>query len=351
MAELVVPSRSSVDKAGRVLRDPNATVPEFQQALATLSRWRSLHTYPIDAVKKIFSRRLNKKAYPDAIIAQRLKRFNSIVDKLDRYPDMSLAKMQDIGGLRVVLSSVSDVYKLHNMVLHDSAHEAILPPKDYIHCPKADGYRSLHQVFKYKSRDYPQLDGMRIEVQLRSKLQHAWATAVETFDIIERSSLKTGGGNSEARRFFYLAGALFAHDEKTNLPDEISSTSPRILIEEILDIEARLHVGQKISGLAHTIKHLFPNGKPGAHLDGYYLVELNLQEGSIQMIPFTSQQSLFATKMYSLNEQDAKGKEDISVVLLNAGSIRGIRKAYPNYFLDTHSFLKNLERVCAAYKQ
>lgn len=38
--------------------------------------------------------------------------------------------MQDIGGLRIVLPTIEDVYKLHNAIIND-IHEPILPPFDY----------------------------------------------------------------------------------------------------------------------------------------------------------------------------------------------------------------------------
>lgn len=349
MAELVVPSRTSVDKAGRILRDPDASSEDYRSAVDTLSQWRRLHTFPINTfVSQI--RRLTERAFPNAIVAQRLKRFASIVGKLERYPDMSLARMQDIGGVRVILNSISDVHKLYRRLVKDSSHEPLLPPFDYIRNPKPDGYRSIHQVFKYKSRDYPQLNGIRVEVQIRSKLQHAWATAVETFDIIENSSLKTGNGHQEAHRYFKLVSVLFAHDEKTEIMEEFKCSSPRRLVEEIQGIDSRLHITNKISGVAHTIKHIMPDGTRRRNQGGYFLMQLDMKENSIQLIPFTTEQASFAEELYSLQEQGTKGNADISLVLLNAGSIQGIKKAYPNYFLDAHSFLKNLDRVCSLYK-
>lgn len=37
--------------------------------------------------------------------------------------------------------------------------------------------------FKSKSSSYSQYNGMLIEIQLRTRLQHYWATAVETVGI------------------------------------------------------------------------------------------------------------------------------------------------------------------------
>ena len=50
---------------------------------------------------------------------------------------------------------------------------------DYIENPKSSGYRSIHYIYKYSSniQDY---DGLKIELQIRTRLQHSWAMAVET---------------------------------------------------------------------------------------------------------------------------------------------------------------------------
>lgn len=35
----------------------------------------------------------------------------------------------------------------------------------------------------------------------------------------------------------------------------------------------------------------------------------------------------------------------VQVVLVSAGSIESLKRAYPNYFLDTHEFLKQLDKI------
>jgi hypothetical protein len=47
------------------------------------------------------------------------------------------------------------------------------------------------------------------EIQLRSRLQHAWATTVETVDTFTRQAIKTGGGKAEWRRFFFADTEVF----------------------------------------------------------------------------------------------------------------------------------------------
>lgn len=83
------------------------------------------------------------------------------------------------------MPTVHDVYALHNAVVNAyHKHEAILPPTDYIRSPKKDDYRSLHQCFKYFNDARLELNGLVIEVQIRTQMQHYWAAAVETLVVI-----------------------------------------------------------------------------------------------------------------------------------------------------------------------
>ena len=87
---------------------------------------------------------------------------------------------------------------------------------DYIKEPKPDGYRSVHYVYKYRSKAEQNecFNGLRIEVQLRSQLQHAWATAVETVSTFTGQALKSNIGDAEWKRFFALMGSAIARREQ-----------------------------------------------------------------------------------------------------------------------------------------
>lgn len=71
--------------------------------------------------------------------------------------------------------------------------------KDYIAYPKRNGYRSTHVISRH---DAPEagLSNLFCETQVRTRLQHAWATALETYDVISRSALKFGGGSEDELR-------------------------------------------------------------------------------------------------------------------------------------------------------
>nr|WP_279611692.1 hypothetical protein [Ruthenibacterium lactatiformans] len=88
-------------------------------------------------------------SHSDIIVAERLKRLDSIVNKLKREPSMSLWTMQDLGGCRFIVSSIDDIYKYANEYENSRKRHILKSQYDYVQQPKASGYRSLHRVYEY----------------------------------------------------------------------------------------------------------------------------------------------------------------------------------------------------------
>src|ERR1019366_9744121 len=96
----------------------------------------------------------------------------------------------------------------------------MLSEDDYVDHPKASGYRSYHLIYRYFSDKKATHNGLKIEVQIRSQLQHAWATAVETVGTFIQQALKSSQGEEDWLRFFALMGSAIAYREHGELvPD------------------------------------------------------------------------------------------------------------------------------------
>jgi putative GTP pyrophosphokinase len=169
-------SRTKINAAGRILISDEASTAERNEAFALLNHWRSCHAYPINTFQSTLRSRL-KNIYPEALVAQRLKRTPSILKKLLSNSG-ELGRMQDIGGLRAIVNNLSQVRKLEKLYTNGSLSHESIKIDDYITTPKESGYRSLHLIYKYKNPSNNIYDGLFLELQIRTKLQHAWATAV-----------------------------------------------------------------------------------------------------------------------------------------------------------------------------
>ncbi len=86
---------------------------------------------------------------------------------------------------------------------------------------------------------------------------------------------------------------------------------------------------------------------PGTVRGAYYLVELELEgdSKSVKITPFARDRLEEANAKYAEAEQEVANGKPVQVVLVSAGSIDSLKKAYPNYFLDTHEFLAQLEVI------
>lgn len=335
-------SRTQVNRAGEILNSQDIDLEKWVWAFEVLSNWRACHGYPMNTFQATVRQKL-KKIDDNALVAQRLKRLPSILNKLKRLPGMNLSRMQDIGGLRVVVNSLKQVEKLHDNYKNSRFTHSLVSEYNYIKNPKPSGYRSIHLVYKYKLKETSPYDGLLLELQLRTKLQHAWATAVETAGTFLEHSLKSSEGPEEWLKFFSLVGSAFSHLEGSPLVPGYEHLSKKDTFKATITEAERLDVRRMLVGFSSAIKAI----PMGTARSAYYLVELNLSESekSVTIRPFARDQLEMANTEYSKAEKRASDGELIQVVLVSAGSIESLRRAYPNYFLDTHDFLTQLKRI------
>ena len=138
-------SKSAIRKIGERLKNDSAT----QADLSLMSEYRTNHVY----LTKMLIRTIKDKLPPPILIARRLKRLGSIVQKLKRFDSMELDRMQDIGGVRAVFNNNCEVREyadnIKKIYSHRKSAFQIVRENDYIATPKDDGYTSYHIVFKY----------------------------------------------------------------------------------------------------------------------------------------------------------------------------------------------------------
>jgi ppGpp synthetase/RelA/SpoT-type nucleotidyltranferase len=270
-------SRDQVDAAGRVLAQRKSSNPfapfdaQFQDALAIINNWRSSHNWPLNTFQ-IGLRRRAKQIDQSSLIAQRIKRLPAIRHKLRIMKKwVTLSQMQDIGGCRAVVGKVSDVYQLvHNYRESDIKHK-LEKTNDYIRSPKPTGYRGIHMVYRYNSDRSETYNGLQIEVQLRSPLQHAWATAVETVGLFTQQALKSSRGQMDWLRFFALMGSALAIREQQALVPN-TPENRKELKKEIQEHASRLDVINHLHAFSQALQ---VTEKPGPQKAHYFLLQLD----------------------------------------------------------------------------
>ena len=307
-----------------------------EEALRVFENWRAAHAYPLNTFQVTLRGRAQR-IDAQALTAQRLKRAPSIIAKLQRFEQMKLDRMQDIGGCRAVVRDLASVYRLKEAFDEAKVGHEQEEPKDYINNPKGDGYRSVHLIFKYRGKgDKSVYDGLRIEVQLRTQIQHAWATAVETVGLFRREAIKSGEGDQRWRDFFLRVSQAFAVLERHSRLRRLVANAD--LFEMVRESARELDVVNRLRGYQQALTLV------GQRQDATsYLLQLDLGEERLTVSGFSRNQVSLAQSEYAKAEKRLGSSGD--VVLVAAGSAKALKKAYPNYFADTSLFLKTLSRV------
>lgn len=340
----VKPEHSSgqVNKAGKSFVHGDLSTLDYFDALEIINNWRASHQYPLNILADGLRKR-SKAIDPKRTVAQRIKRLHSISLKMFLQPSMRLTQMQDLGGCRVILSNISQVRLLVKALERSDIKHKLIDRDDYITEPKASGYRGVHLVYSYYSdKKAPSVyNGLKIEVQIRSMRQHAWATAVEIVGTIIGQSLKSGQGDADWLRFFSLMGSVIAIKEKTALIPG-TPTAPLELYKELKEVEKKLNAQQVLTMYNHALQVSAEKMDEGEY---HFLLNLDSQEKVITIQGFKKNEADFAKNaLISLETttQAQKINSKTDVVLVSVDSLRVLKKAYPNYFMDSMHFVNIL---------
>jgi len=196
-----VPSKSQVKKAGSTIRkclrgdlvDPDV----FASSKDVMEAWRRAHYVPLVTANNGL-RSMVRTLGIDADVTQRLKRRQTILDKLSREPTLDLSRMQDIGGCRAVVGSMEDLRALEARL---KKYRTPVGYADYTVNPRVSGYRGVHVIVQYQSRN--------IEIQLRTIWMHSWALAAEGYSGLLGENLKQDG-NHPIQLFLATASDMMA---------------------------------------------------------------------------------------------------------------------------------------------
>lgn len=343
-------SNNQVKIAGKTLTKEKENI----YALNILSYFRTDHEIPLDNALTLIKKYLNDE---NTLVAKRLKRTPSIINKLilskEKGLSSQLSTMQDIGGCRVVFNTLRSVEKFVKNILSEKTFEL---KHDYIRNPKENGYRSIHLVGKF---DNGYGKKRIIELQVRTNIQHSWATAVEIVDLFTKESIKSSTGSKDWTDFFSLVSKQFEVLERNPY---LNSSNKKLLVEHfrkemnnsksnelnkaifgVFVLSKKLDIHEKfcsyrdsVSVMAEAIHQIS---------DGYFLIamEFDNSDTKIKISLFPSEELSKATDKYLELEKISLSNDNYICALVSTMSVGGIEKAYPNYFADSTKFIEYLE--------
>tara|TARA_Y100001960_G_scaffold259125_1_gene278884 strand:- start:1150 stop:2271 length:1122 start_codon:yes stop_codon:yes gene_type:complete len=330
-------SKSRVIKAGSKLRHSS----ENKDDISVINAWRSDYSYILKSFSGVLFRGI-KKLKKNNIIkdeptqGQRLKRFETIKDKIqNRQSEMCLTRMNDIAGCRVIFDSMSDLVAFKDNF--DSGIHNLIYVDDKLQNPESTGYRGIHCIYKYKSKS-KKYDNKRLEVQLRTKYQHYWATAVEIYDIIngQRVKFSTGVNASLSEQYFQYASEIISRSQE-GMFSCFPSLSNAEVIEKFESIDNETNITRQLLniGIIDSISQRIEKEK-GV---GVYNIVIKVSTKDENIEIFSSVKEKLVLEQYFEWERDYP--EDIPVYVLGLKKAH-IQECFRNYFYDSTGFTNSL---------
>jgi putative GTP pyrophosphokinase len=112
----------------------------------------------------------------DDVRSKSLPELQSKAKKFGWSAEDAFIRCSDLVGGRVVCDNVEDVYRFEELLKEClPADSGQIERQDYIDKPKKHGYRALHLNFRLNVSRAPDPELIPCEIQLRSRLQDAWA--------------------------------------------------------------------------------------------------------------------------------------------------------------------------------
>lgn len=322
-------SKTRVNQAGDAIR---AMIPSLKD-LRVIEEWRAAHRAVLNTFQAILR---NRTRTTSIIVAQRHKRKSTIFGKLCRFPDMQLARMDDVAGCRLIFPDIDSLYEFRSKF-----HKARFKHKrrndvdkyDYIKRPKSSGYRGIHDVYVYDVNSVvgKSLKGLMVELQYRTKIQHAWATAVEVIGFVSESQPKFQEGDTRYQEAMILASEILARsfeDSNGPLPDK----SNQELVKEFLEYDNGLKLLNTLRGLNSADATVTANRNT---------ILIFLESGELEIKTFRDAPEALRA-LFQL-ETEFPGRD---IVLVKADTSEEVRFAFKNYFSDAKDFVNHIEDGC-----
>jgi conserved domain protein (fragment) len=346
----------SIRKIGEKLREG---IELTEEEKLEFDNFREAHNIII----KLFTIELKKVNFSERhLTASRNKRIETIISKLCRPEKPKLDRIHDIAGTRIIFENIKSLEDYIDILENTELvnfKEKINEDKNrynYIKNPKSDGYRSIHKVFYYSSNiPYStlneksfNLENKKIELQLRTRLQHIWATTVEIYDIINKSNIKTGTHNKLETKegLFFKKCSLVFEGIESNDVEKI-----KININEIFRDKDLVEIYNRLKGIKN-IKNIQLPKTLGS--DEVFILITDLNKGkttffTTEPIEKNDKQDTFLINASYRRLEEKNTKGEYILLLLTLGDIKKLKNVYPNYFLNTNEFISILKKYKDKY--
>lgn len=319
--------RNTIHKLGKRIRETygDGTGLVDEKDLEMLQEYRLSYRDDIAAVFKILYD-ISKRVDKFSIVTYRVKRIKSIVEKLKRFPTAGLENFIDIAGCRCITAGNDSVYKIVKK-LRNNTKLQIKQIKDYIQEPQPEGYQSVHLYVSLKDSDKN-----AIEIQIRSRKQHDWATLVEISDVIvEGARLKEYNEPKDLLNFHRIL----------SIPENNLDDSQRKIYFDTIRKYNYIDLLHGVFMQNIALRYQWINTHSSA-LKNFYLIDSAVGKETIIKSYQTFQEAECA--YFDRFKQDFNA--NLVLTQIPQVTFEQLSTAYSNYVLSTHNFIGDCLSRC-----
>lgn len=321
--------RNTIHKLGKRIRESygDGTGKVEEKDLEMLQEYRLSYRDDIAAIFKILYD-ISKRVDKYSIVTYRVKRIKSIVEKLKRFPTAGLENFIDIAGCRCITASNDTVYQIVKKLRNNSRLQ-IKQIKDYIQNPQPEGYQSIHLYVSLKDSD-----NNAIEIQIRSRRQHDWATLVEISDVIVKGArLKEYSEPKDLLDFHRILA----------IPENQLNDSQRKIYFDTIRKYNYIDLLHSVFMQNIALRYQWINTYSSA-LKNFYLIESAVGKETIIKSYQTFQEAECA--YFDRFKQDFNANLVLTQIPLV--TFEQLSTAYSNYVLSTHNFTTDCLSRCTS---
>lgn len=343
-------SKSNIDRAGVGLAKENyKDADEWIGYEDVLDEYRKAHLQPLTETTLELQAWLT--GYEsDYYIAQRLKRKPQIIRKLGRL-SVRLTQLQDIGGCRIIVEKNADVDRLLVFITDQVERQSALSIEritDYRDRGRdITGYRALHVLL---SRG-----GYKLELQIRSRIQHYWSESIERTSVVYGYYLKENEGDPAVIGYFQrLSDAFFELESgrepsaKTKLEiDQLKAQSEKIIESSDRGRVLDSYVNEGIIKTLTEIEARNPNPINN------WIIVFDWNTGAFVSWDIVGRSSEDAMEAYVRYENSYPVEKNFEVVLIGSSKVATVRRTHSHYFgIETYgNVLENIDQSIIGFSR
>ena len=335
------PTKSKIDRAGSTLaKESFRDAKEMLEAEDIFDEYRKSHLEPLSETTLELQRWLNEYDH-EYYIAQRLKRKPQIIRKLNRL-SVRLTQLQDIGGCRVIVEKndlINKIFAFLQSKINNTHDLKLVRTTDYRERGRdITGYRSMHLLLERS--------GKKLELQLRSRVQHYWAESIERTSVIYGKHLKESEGDSKVISYFQKLSDTFFEIESGRTPSMRSRLELDLAKNDAENIIRKESSSQAIDSYVNEdiILALTEKEKHSPSPINNWIIVFDWNSGKFVSWDIVGRTPDEAIKAYVNYEKQFPASDNYEVVLIGSSNVATVRRTHSHYF-GIESYDKILENL------